>query len=73
REGGHWLERVLERFVEGRGVPGDIDMLRRVSASITGINLCPLGDSIEPFLKSVIDRFPEQFEARVTSNGRADG
>ncbi|MHB8433701.1 MAG: NADH-quinone oxidoreductase subunit NuoF [Candidatus Tyrphobacter sp.] len=65
REGGHWLELVLERFVEGRGLRGDIDMLHRVSASITGINLCPLGDSIEPFLKSVLNRFPEEFEARL--------
>jgi len=65
REGGHWLERVLERFVEGRGMRGDIEMLHRISSSITGINLCPLGDSIEPFLKSVLTRFPEEFEARV--------
>jgi len=65
REGGHWLERVLERFVHGRGLPGDLEMLHRVSGSITGLNLCALGDSIEPFLKSVLRRFPEQFEARV--------
>jgi NADH-quinone oxidoreductase subunit F len=65
REGGDWLETVLHRLVEGRGVPTDIDMLRRVGHQITGINLCPLGDSIEPFLLSVVKRFPEQFEARV--------
>ena len=65
REGGDWLETVLHRLVEGRGVPSDIDMLRRVGHQITGINLCPLGDSIEPFLLSVLKRFPEQFEARV--------
>ncbi|HET6894255.1 MAG TPA: NADH-quinone oxidoreductase subunit NuoF [Candidatus Baltobacteraceae bacterium] len=65
REGGDWLETVLHRLVEGRGVPSDIEMLRRVGHQITGINLCPLGDSIEPFLLSVLKRFPEQFEARV--------
>ncbi len=65
REGGHWLERVLHRFLENRGLKSDIDMLARVSHEITGINLCPLGDSIEPFLASVLKRFPEQFEARV--------
>ena len=65
REGGDWLERVLERFVEGHGLRGDLDMLHRVSATITGTNLCPLGDSIEPFLKSVLNRFPEQFESRI--------
>ncbi|HEV7178507.1 MAG TPA: NADH-quinone oxidoreductase subunit NuoF [Candidatus Baltobacteraceae bacterium] len=65
REGGHWLERVLHRFVEGRGLESDLEMIRRVSATITGINLCALGDSIEPFLKSVLTRFPEQFEAKI--------
>jgi NADH-quinone oxidoreductase subunit F len=65
REGGHWLERVLHRFLENRGLKSDIEMLARVSHEITGINLCPLGDSIEPFLASVLNRFPEQFEARI--------
>jgi NADH-quinone oxidoreductase subunit F len=66
REGGDWLERVLVRLVHSQGVPGDIAMMRRVSSTITGLNLCALGDSIEPFLKSVIVRFPEQFESRVS-------
>jgi NADH-quinone oxidoreductase subunit F len=65
REGGHWLERVLDRFVEGRGLKSDLDMIRRVGRTITGLNLCALGDSIEPFLLSVLNRFPEQFEARL--------
>ncbi len=65
REGGSWLERVLERLVHHRGVPGDLEMLSRVSSTITGLNLCALGDSIEPFLKSVMQRFPDQFEARI--------
>ena len=65
REGGDWLETVLHRLVEGRGLQSDIDMLMRVGHQITGINLCPLGDSIEPFLLSVLKRFPEQFEARI--------
>jgi NADH:ubiquinone oxidoreductase subunit F (NADH-binding) len=65
REGGDWLERVLERLVQGRGVAGDYAMLLRVSGAITGLNLCALGDSIEPFLKSVLQRYPEQFQARV--------
>jgi len=65
REGGHWLETVLARFVEGRGLMSDLEMMKRVSSTITGLNLCALGDSIEPFLKSVLVRFPAQFEARV--------
>ena len=65
REGGNWLETVLHRFVEGRALGSDIDMLMKVGHQITGINLCPLGDSIEPFLLSVLKRFPEKFAQRV--------
>jgi NADH-quinone oxidoreductase subunit F len=65
REGGIWLEQVLHRFVEGRGLQSDLEMMRRVATTITGLNLCALGDSIEPFFRSVFDRYPEQFEARV--------
>ena len=67
REAGSWMERVLERLVHHRGVPGDYEMLLRVSGAITGLNLCALGDSIEPFLKSVMVRFPDQFKTRIVA------
>jgi NADH-quinone oxidoreductase subunit F len=66
REGGHWLEVTLERILQGGGIPSDIDMLLALSHQMTGINLCPLGDSIEPFLASVVKRFLPQFRAYVT-------
>jgi len=67
REGGSWMERVLERLVHHRGVSGDYEMLLRIAGSITGLNLCPLGDSIEPFLKSVMLRFPDRFKERIAA------
>jgi NADH-quinone oxidoreductase subunit F len=63
REGGNWLERTLARILRGDGLESDIEMLVNVSHGMTGLNLCPLGDSIEPFLASVVKRFPEQFRA----------
>ena len=71
REGGHWLEITLERILEGGGLPSDIDMLVSVSRQLTGINLCPLGDSIEPFLASVVKRFEAQFRSYVRVNEEA--
>jgi NADH-quinone oxidoreductase subunit F len=65
REGGHWLEVTLERILQGGGLPSDIDMLVALSHQMTGLNLCPLGDSIEPFLASVVKRFNAQFHAYV--------
>jgi NADH-quinone oxidoreductase subunit F len=65
REGGHWLEVTLERILAGGGLDSDIDLLLAVSKQLTGINLCPLGDSIEPFLASAVRRFEAQFRAYV--------
>jgi len=65
REGGTWLERTLERILQGEGLESDVAMLESVSHQITGINLCPLGDSIEPFLASVVKRFRDQFMSYI--------
>ncbi|MBV8689606.1 MAG: NADH-quinone oxidoreductase subunit NuoF [Candidatus Eremiobacteraeota bacterium] len=74
REGGHWLELTLERLVHNRGVSGDVEILEKASHQMTGLNLCPLGDSIEPFLASVVKRFPDQFTSRVLKlDGAAHG
>jgi NADH:ubiquinone oxidoreductase subunit F (NADH-binding) len=56
---------MLERILAGEGVQSDVDMLVSVSHQITGINLCPLGDSIEPFLSSVVKRFEDQFRSYI--------
>ncbi len=65
REGGHWLEKTLVRILEGHGLQSDVDMLVSASHQLTGLNLCALGDSLEPFLASVVKRFETQFRAYV--------
>ena len=60
---------MLQRLVDqAEASPGDLrDDARACRGTITGFNLCALGDSIEPFLKSVLKRFPEQFESRIVA------
>jgi NADH-quinone oxidoreductase subunit F len=70
REGGHWLEVTLNRMLAGGGLDSDVDVLLAVAHQMTGINLCPLGDSIEPFLASVIKRFEAQFRSYVRRDAR---
>lgn len=65
REGGHWLEETLERILAGEGLESDIEVLKTASHQMTGLNLCALGDSIEPFLGSVANRFEDQFRAYI--------
>ncbi|HXW50822.1 MAG TPA: NADH-quinone oxidoreductase subunit NuoF [Candidatus Acidoferrales bacterium] len=65
REGGQWVARMVSRLEAGEGSQSDLRVLQTINNTITGTNLCPLGDSIMPFLSSVLRRFPEEFEAHV--------
>lgn len=66
REGGHWVARMVGRLEAGEGSEEDLRILGVINRTITGTNLCPLGDSIMPFLASVLARFPEEFKAHLS-------
>ncbi len=65
REGGQWVHRMVARLEAGEGSESDLRILGAIQNTITGTNLCPLGDSIMPFLSSVLRRFPDEFAAHV--------
>jgi NADH-quinone oxidoreductase subunit F len=66
REGGQWVHRMVARLEAGEGSEQDLRILGTINRTITGTNLCALGDSIMPFLQSVMTRFPDEFAAHVT-------
>jgi NADH-quinone oxidoreductase subunit F len=65
REGGQWVHRMVARLEAGEGSDSDLRILNTINNTITGTNLCPLGDSIMPFLSSVLRRFPDEFAMHV--------
>jgi len=69
REGGQWVHRMVARLEAGEGSDQDLRILGTINKTITGTNLCALGDSIMPFLQSVMTRFPDEFKAHVTRAG----
>jgi NADH-quinone oxidoreductase subunit F len=70
REGTTWLERVLDRIIEGQGRPEDVDLLLDVCDNISPgmvwppkqTTICPLGQSATPSIAGVVRRIPEEFE-----------
>jgi NADH:ubiquinone oxidoreductase subunit F (NADH-binding) len=56
---------MLGRLEAGEGSQEDLRILGVINRTLTGTNLCPLGDSIMPFLGSVLARFPEEFQAHI--------
>ena len=71
REGTSWLEKILERILDGHGRPEDLDLLLDVCDNISvGMNwppkqttICPLGQSATTPVDSAIMRFKDEFEA----------
>ena len=73
REGTSWLERILERIVDGHGRPEDLDLLLDVCDNIAvgmawpprQTTICPLGPSATTPIASAVMRFRDEFEAYV--------
>ncbi len=65
REGTGWMWRVMERMVEGRAEPAEIDMLYDVSKQIEGHTICALGDAAAWPVQGLIRHFRHEIEARI--------
>ena len=73
REGTSWLEKILQRILDGYGRPEDVNLLLDVCDNISvGMNwppmqttICPLGQSATTPVASAIMRFKDEFEAYV--------
>jgi NADH-quinone oxidoreductase subunit F len=65
REGTTWLKKLLTRFDEGRGQSTDIDLINEVSKNMLGRTFCPLGDAAALPTISVVEKFRNEFEAKL--------
>lgn len=73
REGGTWLERILDRILAGHGRESDIDLLLDVSDNISpGLTwppaqttICPLGPSTVSPITSIMTHFRSEVEAMI--------
>lgn len=67
REGTGWLQKILERILDGKGSVSDIDLLITVASNIEGNTICALGEAAAWPVKYMVQRFRDYFEKRVSS------
>lgn len=65
REGTWWMMQTLTRLNEGKGQPGDIELLLDLCDNLLGRSFCALGDAATSPVTSAIQYFPEEFEAAM--------
>ncbi|MEW5944903.1 MAG: NADH-quinone oxidoreductase subunit NuoF [bacterium] len=71
REGLPWLVKILTRMLDGRGAPGDVDLMLEICDSIFGKTFCPLGDAAAMPTRGFLMKFRGEFE-ELTAGGKAE-
>ncbi len=66
REGTTWLKKILTRFDEGGGKKEDVSLLGELSKNMLGRTFCALGDAAAMPTISIVDKFAEDFEKRLS-------
>lgn len=66
RDGNYWMLHLTERIHEGHASINDVKVLDSVAAQMYGKCLCALGDFSTMAVRTAIERFPEDFAARVS-------
>ena len=71
REGTEWLYKVLTRIEQGDGTTKDLDLLLEVASSMgimPGTTICGLSDGANWAVRTIINKFFDEFEAAVSKN-----
>jgi NADH-quinone oxidoreductase subunit F len=65
REGTTWLKKMLTRMNNGEGRTKDIDMIGELAKNMMGRTFCPLGDAAAMPTISIVEKFRDEFEAKL--------
>ncbi len=66
REGGHWIEKIFGRILEGHGAPGDVELVESITKNIEGHTICAFGEALAWPAQGFIRKFPEEFRKRIS-------
>ncbi len=69
REGSAWIYKTLCRIESGLGTTRDLDMLLELAGSMgamPGTTICGLADGTNWAVRTIINKFPREFESRVS-------
>jgi NADH-quinone oxidoreductase subunit F len=62
REGTGWMRRVLDRIVDGKGKPEDLELLRSAAGQIEGHTICAFGEAAAWPVQGFLRQFWNEFE-----------
>jgi NADH-quinone oxidoreductase subunit F len=60
RIGTTWISKIADRIAAGRGVPGDLALIRGLAEGMKGKTVCPMGDAAALPVLSIIGKFEKE-------------
>lgn len=70
REGCGWIERILDKVVEGKGSIEELNQIHEIASNITGNTICAFGDGAAQPALSFVRKFRSQLEDYVLNGGK---
>jgi NADH-quinone oxidoreductase subunit F len=67
REGMGWMHRIIDRIVEGNGIPEDIERLYAISRANDGTTICGMGDAAGYATIGILNKFRDEFEYAIAN------
>jgi NADH-quinone oxidoreductase subunit F len=67
REGMGWMHHIIDRIVDGRGVPEDIDRLYAISKANDGTTICGMGDAAGYATIGILNKYRDEFEYAIAN------
>ena len=65
RDGLAKIQQILKNMLDGKGKPEDIDTMLKLTKTINGLTLCPLGEAGALAIETMIVKFRNEFESLV--------
>jgi NADH-quinone oxidoreductase subunit F len=71
REGCGWIERILDKIIEGKGSIAELDQISEIASDITGNTICAFGDGAAQPALAFVRKFRKQLEDYIQTGGKA--
>lgn len=71
REGCGWIERIINKIVEGTATIAELDLISEVASDITGNTICAFGDGAAQPALSFVRKYRKHFEDYIQNGGKS--
>ena len=65
REGTGWLVKLIKKIKDGRGDKNDPDLVVDICNNMEGNTICPLADAAAAPIRSIVQKFRDEFDQRL--------